>query len=403
MFMGTLARGQRAAATRWTVVAAVLAACGGACEKERPVTKLETPPPVIDASPPRARVNLLRIEGAIAGVSSSTGGIDDPMGLVDDDLEYAWNSRTGDLVGAWVAWFVPESSHVERIELVVGFDAKGKKGEDLFVLNHRVKRVKLSREGAVLGEFVLDPNRRGFQGFDVSAPGGSFLLEIMELEPGTNPAWREVALSELKVLGTSDKTPRTGAPSVRIGTLDGVHFRAKDGIVPWLRTGGFDARRPSRCQPVAVLALNGKGPFLRGELLRCALGECAADAGTASECEATSRDFRVALQTRDGFVLSPSLGELVHSSRDDLKVREAVQRGEVASVRFVSSDHECGQRPCVRYGDGLVTCTSKGCVVVSSVDEHLFEDDEEGPSLQSWRSDRKLVIDDAGAASIVQR
>lgn len=41
--------------------------------------------------------------------------------LVDGDLETAWNSRTGELVGAWIEVRLPESAQVTSIAMTVGF------------------------------------------------------------------------------------------------------------------------------------------------------------------------------------------------------------------------------------------------------------------------------------------
>ena len=109
------------------------------------------PPPVAAGAPPDAPppppiptgplVELLHHTKAVVAVSST--GLNpkiQPEQLVDGKLATAWNSRTGDLAGAWIAFRVPADSHVTQVKLTAGFVAKGPEG-DYFTLNHRVHRI----------------------------------------------------------------------------------------------------------------------------------------------------------------------------------------------------------------------------------------------------------------------
>ncbi len=58
--------------------------------------------------------------------------------LVDGDMSTAWNSRTGDLVGAYIDVRIPESATVSSFEITAGFTREGG-ATDLFTGNHRVK------------------------------------------------------------------------------------------------------------------------------------------------------------------------------------------------------------------------------------------------------------------------
>jgi hypothetical protein len=53
------------------------------------------------------------------------------------------------------------ATHVRFVELTVGYDAFSRKREDLFAMNHRIAKVRVLRDGAALGERVLDPEQRG--------------------------------------------------------------------------------------------------------------------------------------------------------------------------------------------------------------------------------------------------
>lgn len=174
-------------------------------------------------APPRARgVNLLVSAPATVAVSSTVANAKIlPEHLVDGDPATAWNSRTGDVVGAWIAFRVPADAFVYAIRMSAGFTLADKRG-DLFTMNPRLKRVRVSRAGKLLGERVLDPAQRGLQELAVGAPGGDFKIEIVEVVPGSKPAWREACVSELEVWGTlaAGAAPVPSRPAIRIGSLD---------------------------------------------------------------------------------------------------------------------------------------------------------------------------------------
>lgn len=206
------------------VMLAVLAACS-----KRP------PPPVVvvavDAGAPSVAPakldDLLHYTDAHLAVSSK---VDNPRDLAehiaDGRLDTAWNGKSGDLVGAWFGFRVPRATRVRIVELTVGYDSSSKKGEDLFAANHRIAKVRVTRDGVSLGEHALDPDRRGFQRIALDAPGGDFKIEVLAVKPGTRAAWKEIVVSELRVLGD------TGAA------------RRATPAVPLVGIGAFDARTP---------------------------------------------------------------------------------------------------------------------------------------------------------------
>ncbi len=179
------------------------------------------------ASPARAQpIDLLRAARADVAVSSAyRDRLAQAAALVDGDLETAWNSRTGDLAGAWIEARLPADAAVSSIALTVGF-TRHQGTTDLFTGNHRVTRVRVLRDGREVGAFDLDPASRALQTLPVSGPGGVYRVEVVAVAPGSNRRWREVCISELRVLGT--------AP----GAAAGRRF-------PRLAIGALPAPRPS--------------------------------------------------------------------------------------------------------------------------------------------------------------
>jgi hypothetical protein len=166
-------------------------------------------------------VDLLHAVAADVAVSSAYRGRASQLdALVDGDLETAWNSSSGELTTSWIEVRLPPTSHVSSIALTVGFTHVTERGIDLFPGNHRVRRVRVSRDGTALGEHTLDVASRALQRLPVSGGGGVYRLEIVETMPGSRADWREVCVSELRVMGT-DPGARPGqrVPRGGIGAL----------------------------------------------------------------------------------------------------------------------------------------------------------------------------------------
>lgn len=154
-----------------------------------------------------------------------------PEQLVDRDRATAWNSKTGDLVGAWIEFRVPSVVTVDDIKLIVGHTGKGPEG-DYFPMNHRIKRVRVLREGEKVGDFTLDPNSRELQAIHVGKPGGVYRIQVLEVVTGTKKNWRELCVAELEVWGTlpPGMEAREHMPatywSFAVGKLPGEPMRA---------------------------------------------------------------------------------------------------------------------------------------------------------------------------------
>ena len=150
-------------------------------------------------------VDLLHHAPARLAVSSNVKNPRDyPEHLVDGNVGTAWNSRTGDLVGATIAFEIPADASIQSLVLSAGFDKVSAKGEDLFTMNHRIRSVAVyagSLEDEPLTTLTLDPARREPQTFPFVQPGGLYWLKVTAVQPGTQKAWKELAVSEFRVLG----------------------------------------------------------------------------------------------------------------------------------------------------------------------------------------------------------
>jgi hypothetical protein len=181
------------------------------------------------ATDPDPVVDLLHTIDCTVAVSSKVDNPHDyPEHLVDGKAETAWNGKTGDLLTGWIAFRVPKTAKVVRIEMTSGFDKTSAKG-DLFTMNHRIKRVKVTRGegGQLVKEATLDITKRGLQAIDIDAAngsGGDFKIEVLETAPGTEKNWRELTVSEFRVWGRKGGAPENPAhiPKMAIGSLDGV-------------------------------------------------------------------------------------------------------------------------------------------------------------------------------------
>lgn len=224
---------------RHAILAALLccAACGRSSSTTSSTTQASAVPSEAapKSAPPAASVdahdagsktsdgapNLLALVPSRVAVSSTVVNPHDfPEHLIDGKADTAWNSKTGDLHG-WIAFRVPKDAQVEAIQLTAGFDKK-KGNVDLFTSNHRITKVAISRDGQKLKEASLDPAKRGLQTIAVDGPGGDYRIDVVETLPGSRKEWKELTVSELKVLGRPGKERRHGDEALRVamGSLD---------------------------------------------------------------------------------------------------------------------------------------------------------------------------------------
>jgi hypothetical protein len=254
----------------------VLSGCGRGCSGKSTEVVVEAGV-VVSASPPveaaPAPVDLLYATNAIVAVSSRVDNPRDiPDHIVDHREDTAWNGKTGDLAGAWMAFRVPDDAHVDYVMVSAGFDKTSAK-EDLFTGNYRISKVRILRDGVQLREATLDTDERRPQRLDIGTAGGDFKLEVTGTVPGSHAGWKEITVSELAVFGTPGKNLRAkpGPPLVRVGSLD-VRETAYDDTAALTYEGackmfiaddnaaadeankvfGRDATAPAECTPPAT-------------------------------------------------------------------------------------------------------------------------------------------------------
>ncbi len=186
-----------------------------------PAVRPEPSAPAARADEP-APVDLVRALGLDLAVSSSIHNFTDvAWHLADDDPATAWNSRTGDLAGAWIEARVPDGARVTSIRMTAGYTKTTAAGRDLFALNHRVARVRVTRDGAPVGEFALDPEAREPQTLPVQGGAGVYRVELVALVPGARRDWREACVSSFEVMGVAPCGASERPPVVHLGSLAG--------------------------------------------------------------------------------------------------------------------------------------------------------------------------------------
>lgn len=221
----------------WVVLCAM--ACGGEQESAPPSTTEEVatepsevaavegaPSEAVPEEPPEPEsppVNLLSSVSTQLAASSVYRDHPTQIGkMLDGDTETAWNSRTGDLVGAWIEVRVPDDAQVTGAAMIVGFTHANAEGRDLFVANPRVTKVRVSHGEEVLGEFELDPEVRTLQPFAFEGVGGVFRVEVLEVLAGSNESWRETCISEFQLMGRAPNAGEGRLPTTAVGELPPV-------------------------------------------------------------------------------------------------------------------------------------------------------------------------------------
>lgn len=215
-----------------------LLACGGETSEPIPAPTPAPPatptaapseaPPLEEpaAEPEDPSASWVELLHALPGtwVSASDAYQNDPRQvgrLVDGDLETAWNGFSG---SANASLFVraPQTATIRAVELTVGY-TRVQRGRDLFTGNRRIRRVKLSSEGFVQ-EAALDPESRELQRIVLDQPVKQDLeIYVLDSMPGTESEWRELCVSELRVLGdATDAQPDSRQPMVFVGHLPPV-------------------------------------------------------------------------------------------------------------------------------------------------------------------------------------
>jgi hypothetical protein len=105
---------------------------------------------------------------------------------------------------------------VRSVELTSGLTRK-KGTDDFFTMNHRIAKVDVFRNDKLLKSATLDTASRAMQAIEVNAEGGDFKLVVKETLPGTKKDWKEIVVSEFRVLGTPGKERSTPSDKLEVG------------------------------------------------------------------------------------------------------------------------------------------------------------------------------------------
>jgi hypothetical protein len=246
-----------------------------------------------DAAPaagqPPATIELLHAVDARVTLSSQVvNATIKPEHLADRDLQTAWNSRTGDLVGAWIEIELPPKVVAKQIRMTIGHTGTGPRREDWFTMNPRIHRVGITSGGVGLPAHTFELSKRDLQIIDLGDKGSNKIrIEVQDIEPGSKKSWREICVSELEVWGTAppELVRPDHAPSIIVDltlaadalcdtyrAADAAYNRETDRqnkapTCPTCVDGPSDLRGTASCD-VAVAKFQPSGKW-RGVAVRC--------------------------------------------------------------------------------------------------------------------------------------
>lgn len=187
---------------------------------ETPEAPLAEAPPVFAAAGPAATfggpsetgdgwVELQRlVETTIVASSNYRDDPDQVAKLTDDDFRTAWNSATmaeGDTTSQTLTLTLPEGVRVHAIGFTAGY-TKIDGSRDLFTMNRRLTDIVV-RHGEHSTEAILLEEDRDIQDIEIPAEdfpgehGGEWVIELRGWVQGSRADWRELAISELRILG----------------------------------------------------------------------------------------------------------------------------------------------------------------------------------------------------------
>lgn len=161
-------------------------------------------------------VDLLRYGARVEVSSQVRNAAFAAAGLVDGRPATVWNSQTGRLVGEWIEVTLPAEVRLREIQLIVGNTAPGRKGQDWFAMNPRIKAASVWVDGRKRGVVKFDTNLRSPQPLSVDvAEATTVRIVVDEVVMGTKRDWKEVCVGDLIVRGESNGRARTdSAPGV---------------------------------------------------------------------------------------------------------------------------------------------------------------------------------------------
>ncbi|MCB9594005.1 MAG: hypothetical protein H6719_14825 [Sandaracinaceae bacterium] len=225
---------------RTALSALLLIACGTEAAPSPPPEAPPEPPPeaVVDddveppeeppAEAPAEVVDLLHAVPTTVVVSTALGDAPQLDALWDGDLSSRWCSGSGQLAGSWMEVSVPAGATVDHLLLTNG-DTSGA----AYRATHRIRRVRVTRNGQEIGTFPLDPEDMTLQRVPASGEGGTWRIEVVDVVPGS-AASQSVCVSELRVMGTAPGQAEGAQPTGRVSATAAEAYGAEADLVDLL-------------------------------------------------------------------------------------------------------------------------------------------------------------------------
>jgi hypothetical protein len=194
---------------------------GGSAVAKAPPTADTADTPVAVPTPPPAPglVELLHNAPSVVRVSSRVQNKTiQPEHIVDKNLNTAWNSRTGELQGAWIDVDVG-GAQIKEIRMTIGHTGKGVHGEDYFTMNPRIKTVSVRDGEKLVAQKTLDTDKRELQPIVLATPASHVRIKVEDVVMGAKPSWRETCVSEIEAWGTlpAGATAAPQKPRIEVG------------------------------------------------------------------------------------------------------------------------------------------------------------------------------------------
>ena len=133
-----------------------------------------------------------------------------PGNLVDGKLDTSWQPKAAKLRGAgqWVEFVFGHDVVVSKLRIANGFQRKDRLG-DLFCLNARAAVLVALFDDGSSRKIDFRKQGRGFSDVSISPPARTRSLRLVVLNAFEGRKWKDLALSEVEVVGKRASGPRT--------------------------------------------------------------------------------------------------------------------------------------------------------------------------------------------------
>ncbi len=245
-----------------------LAGCGGEESPPEPTPtettvaentepEVETPEvePEVEPTPIELIDLVHRVPVTVAADSAYHGQLNQVERLYDGDLTTAWNSESNE--GTAVLTFLFERpTELHAVAMTSGY-TKTDGDRDLFAGNRRINSIEIVVDGESKKRAPLDPDSRELQTVTLDEPvaGQRVEVRLAGFSPGTNADWRELCVSELRLMGvdaSASAEPLT--PTSHLGPVVPTDTRAflTSTYADYLTSSGDEQPMPSGVAEVAT-------------------------------------------------------------------------------------------------------------------------------------------------------